>query len=174
MSDDMDTHERPRYTTKRLRYEVNRVTEDLRSRLENAEKERDELRAGIKRLSDEEELCGETMPEEEAFDLVRLAAKLSASEQSFRSIEAESNQMRELCTMQRNRAQASEKRITAAMDAAGKILDRECFLTTTFGDGKPYAKAIFPTTEDAQLFVDGLADLRKWMDAATKEGDHHG
>lgn len=42
-------------------------------------KERDELRAGIKRLSDEEELCDETAGDD-PFSMVRLAAKLAVAE----------------------------------------------------------------------------------------------
>lgn len=40
------------------------------------------FRAGIKRLSEEEEICGETMSEEDAFDLVRMAAKLAEYEKA--------------------------------------------------------------------------------------------
>lgn len=58
------------------------------SALADAERERDELRVGIKRLSDEEELCSET-DDGDAFDLVRLAAKLARSERKTRDVERE-------------------------------------------------------------------------------------
>jgi hypothetical protein len=54
--------------------------DDVRKYVEGLETENKEFRAGIKRLSDEEELCGETMPDEDAFNLVRMAARLSAAE----------------------------------------------------------------------------------------------
>lgn len=52
------------------------------SEYERVKAENEEVRAGIKRLSDEEELCGETMPEEDAFSLVRMAAKLAEYEKA--------------------------------------------------------------------------------------------
>lgn len=37
--DDMDSHEKPRYTTKRLRYEISRVREDVARRISELEAE---------------------------------------------------------------------------------------------------------------------------------------
>lgn len=52
------------------------------SALQALEEENERLREGIKRLSEEEEICGETMSEEDAFDLVRMAAKLAEYEKA--------------------------------------------------------------------------------------------
>nr|CAD6410872.1 MazG nucleotide pyrophosphohydrolase domain superfamily protein [Rhizobium sp. Q54] len=77
-------------------------------------KERDELRAGIKRLSDEEELCDETTGDD-PFSIVRLAAKLAAAE------EARAEQWR-----LRRDAEASRDAMRAAADSL--LQDRKALI----------------------------------------------
>lgn len=75
--------------------------------------ENEKLKAGIKRLSDEEELLAETT-DGDMMSLVSLAAKLAEAEKLARTYEGEANQLRDVSISNRIRAEeaeAGEKRL---------------------------------------------------------------
>ena len=77
------------------------------STLESLQRENDMLKAGIKRLSDEEELLAETT-DGDMMSLVSLAAKLAEAEQLARTYEGEANQLRDVSISNRIRAEEAE------------------------------------------------------------------
>lgn len=98
---------------KRLQAEIDRKSSmpgdhrywEGRYRDEAAENEK--LKAGIKRLSDEEELLAETT-DGDLMSLVSLAAKLAEAEQLARTYEGEANQLRDVSISNRIRAEEAE------------------------------------------------------------------
>lgn len=95
-------------------HHLDRKIEELKSfmreygaRAEKAEAENAVLKAGIKRLSDEEELTSET-GRDGMLSAVRIGARLAEAEELARSMEAEANQMREVSIQNRDRAGKAE------------------------------------------------------------------
>jgi len=72
----------------KLRAVAIRVLSRTCANLEALKSENEDFRAGIKRLSDEEEFCAETTGDN-PFSMVHLAAKLAASEQRIKELTTE-------------------------------------------------------------------------------------
>lgn len=90
------------------------------------EAERDELKAGIKRLSDEEELINET-GRDGMLTAVHIGARLAEAEELARVMEAEANQLREVAISHRIRANALEealKTVLASLVATTSLIIR--------------------------------------------------
>ncbi|MGV1787321.1 MULTISPECIES: hypothetical protein [Agrobacterium] len=109
LSDQFDTLEQAQDAVQN-RHELDIVMcldPDFRSTIESLQRENDMLKAGIKRLSDEEELLAETT-DGDMMSLVSLAAKLAEAEQLARTYEGEANQLRDVSISNRIRAEEAE------------------------------------------------------------------
>ncbi|OAP40392.1 hypothetical protein AU381_00250 [Sinorhizobium glycinis] len=96
------------------------------AKIEALEKENATLKAGIKRLSDEEELINET-GRDGMLSAVHIGARLAEAEELARAMEAEANQMREVSISHRNRAEALEeslKTVLASLVATTSLIIR--------------------------------------------------
>lgn len=94
--------------------------------IEALEKENATLKAGIKRLSDEEELINET-GRDGMLSAVHIGARLAEAEELARAMEAEANQMREVSISHRIRANALEealKTVLASLVATTSLIIR--------------------------------------------------
>lgn len=118
--------------TQRARAEAAEAELDSRTRaLGEAEEEVKRLRTGIKRLSDEEELCAETTGDD-PFSLIYLAAKLAAAEKA----NADQVQLREKAEaeVKRTRNKVAARALTDAQ-LIDEVYAVDDVIDAGFGDG---------------------------------------